>query len=121
MQTLIKFIGLVVVTQGFLYVLRPQLLKSVLNFFAQGNRIYLAAAIRIALAVLFFIGATHCRIGWLIIAIGVATLISGIMMLTLTTNQFKKILNWFQRQSFLFIRLLAVLAIVFGAIIVYAA
>ncbi|MDO8303454.1 MAG: hypothetical protein Q7T18_09450 [Sedimentisphaerales bacterium] len=121
MQLIIKFIGVAIIVQTCVFLLRIDLLRELLKFFARGNRIYFIAAIRIAVAVLLLIGATQCRRMWIIVAIGIVLLLSGIAIFTLNSATFKKILTWYQQRADLFLRLLAVIGIVFGSLIVYAA
>jgi uncharacterized protein YjeT (DUF2065 family) len=121
MLLLIKFIGVLIIVQAFIFILRADLLRGLIRFFSRGNRIYLAATLRIVLAVLFFIGATQCRRMWIIVALGIILLLSGIAIFTLNAATSKKILTWFQQRTDLFLRLLAAIGIVFGSLIVYAA
>jgi uncharacterized protein YjeT (DUF2065 family) len=121
MLLLIKFIGVLIIVQAFIFILRADLLRGLIRFFSRGNRIYLAATLRIVLAVLLFIGATQCRRMWIIVALGIILLLSGIAIFTLNAATSKKILTWFQQRTDLFLRLLAAIGIVFGSLIVYAA
>jgi hypothetical protein len=121
MLLLIKLIGVLIIVQACIFVLRIDLLRDLLKFFARGNRIYLIAAIRIATAVLLFVGATQCRRMWIIVAIGIILLLSGIAIFTLNAATFKKIIAWYQRRTDLFLRLLVTIGIVVGSLIVYAA
>jgi uncharacterized protein YjeT (DUF2065 family) len=121
MQLAIKFIGVLIIVQACIFILRIDLLRELLKFFARGNRIYLVAAIRIVLAVLLFIGATQCRRMWIIVALGIILLLSGIAIFTLNAATFKKIFSWYQRRTDLFLRLLVTIGIVIGSLIVYAA
>jgi len=121
MQLLIKFIGVLIIVQACIFILRIDLLRELLKFVARGNRIYLIAAIRIVVAVLLFVGATQCHRQWIIIAIGIILLLSGIAIFTLNAATFKKILTWYQQRTDLFLRLLAAIGIAVGSLIVYAA
>lgn len=121
MQLLIKFIAILIIIQTCIFLLRADLMREVIRFFSRGNRIYLAAAIRIVVAVLLFLGATQCHRMWVIIAIGSILLISGIAIFTLNAATSKKILTWFQHRTDLFLRLLAAIGLVVGGLLLYAA
>jgi hypothetical protein len=121
MQLLIKFIGILIIVQACIFILRIDLLRALLRFFSHGNRIYLIAAVRIILAVLLFISATQCSRLWIIVALGIILLLSGIAIFTLNAATFKKILAWYQRRTDLFLRLIVAIGIVIGSLIIYAA
>jgi uncharacterized protein YjeT (DUF2065 family) len=121
MLLLIKFIGVLIIVQACIFILRIDLLRQLLKFVTRGNRIYLIAALRIIVAVLLFVGATQCRRQWIIISIGIILLLSGIAIFSIKPATFNKLLAWYHRQTDLFLRLLAVIGIVFGGLIVYAA
>ena len=123
MQLLIKFIGVLLIVQACILILRIDLLRGLLRFFSSGNRIYLIAAARIVVAVLLIFGAGAHQGSrmWIILAIGIIFLLSGIAIFTLNAATFKKILTWYQQRTDLFLRLLAVIGIVIGSLIVYAA
>lgn len=121
MLLLIKLIGVLIIVQACIFILRIDLLRQLLKFVTRGNRIYLIAALRIIVAVLLFVGATQCRRQWIIISIGIILLLSGIAIFSIKPAAFNKLVAWYQRRTDLFLRLLAVIGIVFGGLIVYAA
>ena len=121
MLLLIKIIGVLIIVQACIFILRADLLRELLKFVSRGNRIYLIAAVRIVVAVLLFVGATQCRRMWIIFALGIIFLLSGIAIFTLNAATFKKIITWYQQRTDLFLRLLAAIGVVVGSLIVYAA
>ncbi|MBN2456015.1 MAG: hypothetical protein JXB29_05690 [Sedimentisphaerales bacterium] len=60
MDSIIKIIGIVFVAIGIVYLLKPEIAKALMDFFKQANRIYIAAVIRLALAVVFLLAAREC-------------------------------------------------------------
>jgi uncharacterized protein YjeT (DUF2065 family) len=121
MQFLIKIIGIIIIVQVCVFLLRIDLLRGLMRFLSRGSRLYIIAVIRIALAVLLFIGATQCRRLWIIIAIGVILLLSGLSIFTIKPATLKKLLTWYQQRSDLFLRLLVAIGLIFGIAIIYAA
>ena len=84
----IKLIGVLIIVQACIFILRIDLLRELLKFVTRGNRIYLIAALRIIVAVLLFVGATQCRRQWIIVAIGIILLLSGIAIFSIKPAAF---------------------------------
>ena len=121
MDIVIKIAGIVIVAVGIVYLLRPDVMKWLIEFFKQGKRIYFAGLIRLALAVIFLLGARECDITWVIVVFGILFLIGGLLIFILGPEKIGRILDWYQKQSVLFLRLIAVIALAIGAIIIYSA
>ncbi len=121
MDIIIRSLGIVIVVVGIVYLLRPDVMKWLLEFFKQGKRIYFAGLIRLALAVIFLLGARECDITWVIVVFGILFLIGGVLIFILGPEKLRRILDWYQKQSVLLLRVLAVIALAIGAIIIYSA
>ena len=121
MVVAIKIVGIMCIVIGILYVLKPDVLKRLVEFFKKGRRMYLAGLIRFALAVLFLIGAGDCREKWVIVGFGIIFLLSGLFVFTLGPGRLRGMLEWFQRQPALLVRFIGVIALAIGAGIVYSA
>lgn len=121
MDIVVKFLGVVFILISIVYLIKPVVLKRIMGFFRKGKRLYLAGLIRFVLAVVFLLGARECNIPWLIAAFGVLFLISGLLVFTLGLERLKSIIDWYQDQPLLILRIIALLVLAVGAIIVYAA
>ena len=121
MRIVIQFIGVALIVQACIVLFRIDFLRGLIRFLSWGSRLYIIAAIRTALAVVFFIGATQCVHKWIIIAIAIILLLSGITLFTFKPATFKRLLDWYQRRSDLSLRLMAAAGIVLGGLIIYAA
>ena len=82
---------------------------------------YVAAPIRLGLAIVFLVGAEGCKKTWVIIAIGVLLLISGILVLVLGPKKLVPIIEWFQGQSEILQRVVALIALAVGVVIIISA
>ncbi len=120
-NTVIKAIGTFIVLMGLIYLIKPMLFRTVIAFFSRGSRLYLAALLRFALAIVFFWGARKCDMKWVIIAFGLIFLLSGILIFMLGLNKAKAILSWYLEQPVFMLRIIAIVALGVGLIIVYAA
>jgi uncharacterized protein YjeT (DUF2065 family) len=106
---------------GIAYLLRPNIIKKLMGFFKKGKRIYFAGLIRFALAIVFFVGARECRYFWIIFASGLIFLIGGLLIFMLGPEKIRRILDWYQNQPTLIFRVIALIVLVFGAIIIFSA
>jgi len=121
MAVVIKIIGAAIILLGLLYFVKPQIMKSLLEFFKKGSRIYIAGLLRLTLAVVFLISATECHIKWVIIVVGILMMLGGLLIFVLGPRRISPILEWWQRQSILLLRVLAIITLAIGALIIYAA
>jgi hypothetical protein len=117
----IKSLGMLFALMGVAYLLRPEIIKKLMGFFKKGKRIYFAGILRLALAVVFLIAARECRYPWIIFASGVIFLAGGLLIFLLGPEKIRRILNWYQEQSTLIFRVIAVIVLVFGVIIILSA
>ena len=85
------------------------------------NRIYLAGILRFALAVVFLVGASRCRYPKVIIAFGIAFIISGVVVFAVRLEKLKSILRWWGKQPAIILRILGLLTIIIGAAVLYCA
>jgi hypothetical protein len=121
METIIKIIGTAIVCIGLVYLIKPGILRSIIGFFAKGKRLYLAAIIRFALAIVFIMGARHCGLKWVIVMFGLMFLLSGLLIFMMGLEKSKGIIRWYQKQPSFVYRIMAIIVLSVGLIIMYAA
>ena len=121
MSTAIQIIGIVIVAIGIVYVLKPGVMKRLFEFFKKGSRLYVAAPIRLTLGVVFLLGARECKQPWVIFVLGIILLISGVLVLVLGPKKLVPILEWFQGQSEILQRVVALIVLAVGVIIIISA
>jgi hypothetical protein len=120
MDIAIKSFGIIITLVGVAYLLRPGLIKRLMNFFKKGQRIYLPGLLRLALAVVFFLGARECRYPWVIFACGIIFLSGALLIFTLGPQKIRLILDCYEGQPDLVFRVIALMVIIFGSIIIYS-
>ena len=121
MDIVIKTLGILIALVGIIYFLRPDVMKWLMEFFKKGKRLYFAGLIRFALAVVFLVAARECKHSWVIFAFGILFIISGLLIFILGLEKLKSIIDWYQKQSVLLLRVVAVIALAIGAVIIYSA
>jgi hypothetical protein len=121
MKTFIFIVGLIILLFGAAILIKPLFTKKLFHFIAKGKRIYLVGILRIILGVLFLIGALSCDYYGIIIFFGILFCVSGLTIFIMKFERLKAIMNWFDQKPVSFMRLMAILAMLIGAIITYAA
>jgi len=118
MNMVIRIIGIVLVLFALLGLIKPDFLRGIMMFFKKGNRIYIPALIRFALAVVFFLGARESGHFWVIFVFGILFLLSGLLIIILGPKKIGSILDWYLKQPVLFLRFLTLVAAAFGIVII---
>ncbi len=121
MNIVIKILGIFFVLIGIVFLLRPDVMKRLMEFIKKGKRIYFAGVIRFVLAIVFLLGASECYQKWVIAAFGILFLMSGLLIFILGPEKIRRMLDWYQKQSVLIFRVIAVIVLAVGAIIIYSA
>lgn len=121
MNIAIKVIGVLIILMGVLYMIKPNVMKSLMQFFKKGSRIYAAGIARLALAVVFLLAAGECRLKWVIAGFGIIFLLSGLLVFMLGAKRLGPMMEWFGKQPGLILRILAGIVLAIGAIITYSA
>jgi len=121
MNIVIRILGIVFALMGIVYLLRPEAMKWLIKFFKQGNRIYFAGLIRFALAVVFLVGARECKYFWVILVFGILFIIGGLLIFILGPQKLKTILDWYEKQSTVLLRVIAIIVVAAGAVIIVSA
>lgn len=121
MEIVVKIAGILILLIGIVYLLKPDIIKWLMQFFKKGKRIYFAGVIRFALAIIFLLGASECDQKWIIAVFGILFLISGLLIFLLGPEKIRQLFEWYQKQTVLLFRIIAAIVLACGAVIVYSA
>ena len=123
MDIIIKIIGIFFVIIAIVFLLKPAVMSYMMEFFKKGKRIYFSGLLRLFLAVIFLLGTAghEGHKFWIIFAFGILFLLSGVLIFMLGPEKCKSVIDWFQKQSPLALRVMAVIPLALGAIIIYSA
>jgi len=121
MAAIIWGLGIVFIFVGMLFLIRPDVSKRIVEFFKKGSRVYFVGLIRFMLAVAFLLGARDCKVKWVIAAFGILFLISGLVIFMSGPKRLRPILDWYQRQSSILIRVIAVIILAAAAVVIRSA
>jgi len=121
MDIVVKIIGIFFIAIAIVFLLKPTVMNQLMEFFKKGIRIYFAGLLRLAVAVIFLLGARECDITWVIVVFGILFLISGVLVFILGPERIRRMIDWWQKQSILLLRVMAIITLAIGAIIIYCA
>ncbi len=120
MRIAVGIIGWLIVAEGVLFLIRPEFLGPVIRLFSDGFWMYALSVLRIALAVVFFVGAIQCRLKGVLVSFGILMLIVGVAGLIVKRRMYNTMLQWWQERNLVTVRLLAAVVMLIGAAIVYS-
>jgi len=121
MDIVIKSLGILFCIIGIVYLLRPDIMKWLFEFFKKGKRIYFSGLIRFALAIVFLASARECKYPWVIFAFGLLFIIGGLLIFALGPEKIRQMLEWYQKQPVLIFRVIAIIVMAVGLIVIFSA
>lgn len=121
MRVAVLVFGILIVLEGVLLLVKPQVYNKAAAFFAKGRLMYAAAIIKIAIGVFLLVAATRCERQLIIILLGLIAGGSGVIMLGLDKVKLKKMFEWWSVRPKIVVRVLGILAMALGGLIIYSA
>lgn len=121
MNIALKIIGVLIILDGIVALIKPGLIKMAMNFFAKNKRIYLAAVIKAVFGLLFLFGASdQCHWPMVIMIMGILGLF-GASLIVILYEKMKALMSFFANRGNIFWRLMSVVYLAFGALVIYSA
>ena len=121
MVTLIKIAGIIILSMGLAYTLKPGFFKVLLEFFKKEYSLYAVGVLRFILAAIFLFGAPKCSNSKVITTFGVLFIISGLLIFALGLVRLKAIIQWYLTQPLMTLRAIGIITLAVGALIIYSA
>lgn len=119
MNIVLKIVGILIILDGIILLIKPGVVKTALSFFVKKKRIYLGAVLKAGFAVLFLFGASECKRPEIIIIIGIIGLFGAVGIVVLR-EKMKALLNFFINRGDIFWRLMSITYLAFGALVIYS-
>ncbi|MFH1394603.1 MAG: hypothetical protein ABIH09_00395 [Candidatus Omnitrophota bacterium] len=94
MVLIVKLISIVVIFYGCLVFLRPDVLKKVLKYAMQENKVYPMLGIKLVTGIVMMFAAKYCSIPWMILFFGALSVFGGAMGFVLKKAFVVKVLTW---------------------------
>ena len=120
MLFLIKLIGLVIATMGFIFVLNPNKIKVVLNFLENEKKMRIVSSVKIVLGLILLAGASKCRVSLIPFVLGIVTIVKSVASFILGPVKVKAILKIWSEKSEGFLRLAAFIPMFIGLLLLYS-
>ena len=120
MKIVLQFLGILIILDGIVVMIKPALIKTAMNFFVQNKRMYLAAVLKAVFGLLFLFGASQCKFPTVMIILGILGLFSATAIIAFY-KKIKALLSFFVDRNEVFWRLMSIFYLAFGALIVYSA
>ena len=121
MRTIIFILGLAVLAWGIVFLIKPEISKRMIRFWAFSRLILFGAIIKLGVGILFLVAATQCNVPWLIVVFGLIGCLQGILFLAMQQKKRRATMEWLLARSPLMHRVFGLLSIVIGAAIAYGA
>lgn len=120
MNKAILIIGVVLIVWGLWIVFRPGTVRTMIQFFSKGLLVYVPAAVRVILGVVFLVSARECRFPWVIGAFGIVMFSAGVIMFMIKPSKLRPLFQWWADRSLIFIRIIGLLGAAVGGLIAWA-
>ena len=80
MLLLMKILAIAITVIGVIFLFNPKAMNGYIAFWKQGKRLFVGGIVNILLGILFLKVASQCRISGFITAMGIISLIKGIVL-----------------------------------------
>jgi len=121
MRVAVLVLGILIVLEGILLVVKPEIYSKVAGYFAKGKLMRIVSLVKIAFGVFLLIAATSCDRKWIVIVLGLIYAGAGVIMFGVEKEKLKKMFQWWAIRPKIIVRFLGILAAALGGLIIYAA
>ena len=121
MAKAVLVVGAVIVLGGAFGVVAPLVFRGWAGAFRSRPMLYVAALVRLSLGVLLLLAAPACRFTVLIQVLGVVVIFAVVVMFMLGQQRIDAMFDWWGRQSATIVRAWATVAVILGAVLIFAA
>ena len=119
MAIAVSVLGFFVVAIGIVFLVVPSRMKGMLGWLTQG-KLFVAAISRLLFGVVFLVAAPQTRWPGFVMGLGMIFIIAALVLPVIGTSRIKAIAQWWMDRGDGVIRIWALSAIAFGALIAYA-
>ncbi|MFH1996892.1 MAG: hypothetical protein ABIJ27_07885 [Candidatus Omnitrophota bacterium] len=121
MTKVILLFGAAIAIMGIVFLKDQKALEKYIMFWKKEKRLRVGGVFAILIGVVFLIVAPECRLSGLVTFFGLWSIIKGVLLLTLSEKKMFVYLDWWLNKPVLKIRFIGILAIIIGALFMYAA
>ncbi len=121
MLGLVKLFGVLVVAIGMVFAVRPTAVGRYVSLWREGRRLYLIVILRLVIGTIFLVAASSARSSGNLTIIGIIAIAGSLLAMLVGRERIVLILNTFSRGSIAYLRMMAVVAAYFGALVICSA
>jgi hypothetical protein len=121
MRHIVALIAVLLMVISALGVVAPERLVAVVTGWPPDTRLYVAVGTRLAVGLVFLAGASGCRVPAIIYGVGILALAAALLLVALGEPRLDALIRWWSQQPALAIRAWCTLAVLVGALVLYAA
>jgi hypothetical protein len=120
MATLVSLVGLALILVGIFGIASPQRLADIVQTWSVRGRFLTAVVVRLVIGITFVFAAPATRFPTAILVLGVMALVVAVALMLVGSKRVDALIQWWFRQSAGFTRGWSILAVLLGAVLVYA-
>ncbi|NQU38171.1 MAG: hypothetical protein HQ526_11340 [Actinobacteria bacterium] len=120
MTLAVALIGLLIAGVGLVGVIQPKRLIEWVDLFWKKDRLWFAAALRLALGALLIYAAPECRAAQVVRVLGVITVLAAVGLVVLGPERMDGFVRWWTERPPAILRVWSALGVMLGAFLVYA-
>ena len=120
MAIVVTLLGILITAAGVLIAGAPKHLIGWISSLDPGIRFWAAIFVRVAIGVAFLLAAPSCRLPVVVQVVGILSLIAAVAILLIGRRGLDSLLAWWLGRSQSFLRTWSIVAIGFGALLIYA-
>ena len=120
MTSIVVLVGLLISAVAVLLLIMPEKLRDLLHRFLGPTWLPLVSALRIVIGLMFILAAPYTRIPTIVRVVGGAAIVAGIAILLLGVRRTQLLADWWLARSNTTLRFWAVIAALFGGLLIWA-
>ena len=121
MVLLVRLFGILVVFIGIIFMGKKNAFKNYISFWNNEKRLKAGGILALLFGILFLVAAPQCRIVWLIVVLGIWSIIKGILLIVINPKKIFDYLDWWSKKPVSVMRYFSIVAIAFGILLIYSA
>jgi len=75
-----KLVAVLLIVLGCALMLRPEIVRQIVEYFKEGNRIYVLGVVRIVIGLILLNVSFQSRLTWIVFLVGILSIASGIFI-----------------------------------------
>lgn len=120
MEYIVKAIGILILAAGIVFIVKPDLIRTLINFAMVGKRVYIGGIVRLVFGALLLLGSFKATIPWIPITFGALILLSGVTIFLLPITKLHQLLEWFKARTDNHIMIMSSISAAVGVALIYS-